>query len=129
MRTIASDYVTLVEAFRLKVPLEEFAPFVDALMQRLEVEGVASLVSMQLYASDVPGELGAVIRFSAPDQLIDHVMMIGSWPEFTQFAAMIELIEIHIFGELNPAVEEWMKQFQGSIKKLERFVAGFVRTP
>ena len=42
---------------------------------------------------------------------------------------MIELLEIRVFGELSPQVEEWMRQLGGPIEKLERFVAGFVRTP
>lgn len=128
MKPAASDYVTLVETFRLEVPFEDFAPLVTALMQRIEVEGVASLVSMQFYASDVPGEIGAVIRFSNSSQFMDHVKMISSLPEFARFAAMIELLELRVFGELDPQVEEWMRQFGGPIKKLERFVAGFVRS-
>jgi hypothetical protein len=43
---------------------------------RIAFEGVASLVSMQFYASDVPNEVGAVIRFSEPSQFTDHVTMI-----------------------------------------------------
>jgi hypothetical protein len=128
MSTVARDYVTLVESFRLKGTFEEFEPLVTSLMQRLEREGVASLVSMQFYASDVPNEVGAVIRFSGPSQFTDHVTMISSWPEFARFAAMIELLEIRVFGELSPQVEAWMKQFGGPIKKLDRFVGGFVRS-
>jgi hypothetical protein len=41
---------------------------------------------------------------------------------------MIELLEIRIFGELSPQVEAWMKQLGGPIKKLDRFVGGFVRS-
>jgi hypothetical protein len=82
LSTFVRDYVTLVESFRLKASFEEFEPLVTSLMQRLEVEGVASLVSMQFYASDVPNEAGAVIRFSEPSQFTEHVQMISSWPEF-----------------------------------------------
>jgi hypothetical protein len=69
-----------------------------------------------------------VIRFSGPSQFTDHVTMISSWTEFARFAAMIELLEIRVCGELSPQVEAWMKQFGGPIKKLDRFVGGFLRS-
>lgn len=129
MQSPASSYVTLVEAFELTVPLDEVAPILRAVMARLEVEGVASLVSMQFYTSDVPGEMGAIIRFSDPHHFTEHVKMISGWEEFKRFSSMIKLIEIRVHGELSPEVEAWMQQFGGPVKKLRHFVAGFVRTP
>lgn len=129
MRSLASNYITLVEAFELLVPLEEFTPLVTAVLQRLAVEGVAGLVSMQFYAGERPGEIGAIIRFAAPEQAMEHVRMISGWDEFRRFTATIKLLEIRVYGELGPEVEAWMRQFNGPIRKHEHFIAGFVRTP
>lgn len=58
-----------------------------------------------------------------------HVKLISSWPELTRFAGMIDLLASRSFGQLDPEVEAWMRQLGGPIKKLDRFVAGFVRSP
>lgn len=121
------DYTTLVELFELRVPLDEFQPLVSELMARLEREGVSGLVSMQFYATDVPGELGAVIRFTDRSQFLKHIEMISGFAEFRRFTSQMKLLEIRIFGELDSAVEAWMRQFDGPIRKFEHFVAGFVR--
>lgn len=128
---LAADSFTLVESFTLNVPLGELTPVVTGMMKRLEEEGVAGLVSMQFHASsssgDVGSELGAIIRFSDRSRLHEHIAMVSSWPELARFSKMITLTELRVFGELDPAIESWMRQFNGPIRKHERFVAGFMR--
>lgn len=126
--SIASDYVTLVEAFELTVPPEEAFPLMRGLIARLEKEGVPSLVSMQFYTSDVPNQIGAVIRFSSSDQMIEHMSMISSWPEFERFATLFKLIDMKVFGTLVPEAEAWIRKFQGPLRKHDALIAGFIRS-
>lgn len=123
----AAESITLVETFPLGASVDEFAPIVGAVMKRLEVEGVAPLLSMQFYASSVPGEIGAVIRFSDRSKLREHIAMISSWAELARFSEMITLTELRVFGQLDPEIEAWMQQFKGRIVKHETLLAGFIR--
>jgi hypothetical protein len=127
MPSPASDYVTLAEVLQLTRPFAEFEAAARALAQRLEVEGVRGLKLLQLSANPGSTEVGVVLCFSNGGELLQHVEMLKSWDEFKQFAGTVKLETMRVYGKLPPAVQDWMRQFQGDIKRFETSVAGFVR--
>lgn len=128
MTPAAASYLTLVELFELRCPFDEFAALLGPVLDRLEREGVAGLVSMQFYAErPQSNRIGAVITFRDAEQLLEHMDMISSWPEFTRFAQMITLVDMRVHGQLNPRAEAWIRQFNGPLRKFEQHIAGFVR--
>jgi hypothetical protein len=127
MKPPASDHVTLVERFRITRPLGEVAALLRLATARLEREGVRALVAMNFYLDEESGDLGAVITFEDATQFLAHIEMVSRWPEFQAFANAIRLVEMRIHGRVSPEVEAWIRQFDGTIVKLERHIAGFVR--
>lgn len=122
-----SEYVTLVEVLELLRPFDEVGPVVENLLGRLEVEGIAALISMQFYLNEEKTEIGAVITFSDSNQLIEHTRMISSWEEFKRFTSMVKLADMRVHGTLSAEAEAWIRQFQGPLKKFAHYLAGFVR--
>ncbi len=119
--------LTLVEELELLVPFAEFAAAAQALLQRLEAEGVRALASMQLYGAADATRVGLIIRFSDSSAVMEHVRMISGWDDFRRFATMIRLLDMRIFGTLDPGAEAWIRQFNGPLQKFETRVAGFTR--
>jgi hypothetical protein len=50
MKSPASEHVTLVEILELTRPFDEFESVTRAVARRLELEGIAALVTFQVYA-------------------------------------------------------------------------------
>lgn len=123
----ASSYLTLVEILELNRPYEECAPIIRRVLDRLAVEGVPGLASMQFYHDAERAQLGAVITFSDSSQILAHTAMISQWEDFRRFATMIKVIEIRVHGKLSAEAQQWLAQFKGPVRVIEDYVGGFVR--
>lgn len=127
MESNVGSYVTLVEILEVLGPFDDVAAQVAVVLKRLEAEGVPGLASMQFYADKSKNELGAIITFRDPADMIAHTKMISGWDDFKRFASMTRLKDMRIHGVITPEVEAWVRQFDGPLAKYESFVAGFVR--
>lgn len=97
--------VTLVERFTLRVPIETFTSAVRPALARLEREGISALRSVHFWARPEHDEVGAVLEFSDADRNVEHMNMIGGWPEFLALPPMIKLEEMRVYGPLPAAAE------------------------
>lgn len=123
----ASKHLTLVETLELTRPYDEAAPLIQAVVRRLEREGVQALIAMQFHTNETKTELGVVLTFSDAEQMLTHINMLSGWEEFRRFAKAVRLVEMRVHGKLNPEAEAWIRRFNKPMKKLELHVAGFVR--
>lgn len=123
----ASRYVTLVEVVERTAPFEEFSAAARAVAQRVEAEGVKALVTLQFYADPGSTEAGAVISFTDPDQVMEHIHRITKWEEFTRFAAMVRPVDMRVYGTLGAEAEAWLRSVMIVDRILPDHVAGFVR--
>lgn len=127
MKAPAQNYITLVEVLEMLCPYEEFVSVVDAAVRRLEREGVRELVRIQFYAHPESTEVGALLTFSDPARIIDHINLIGQWDEFKRFIGAAKPLDVRIYGRMSPEAEAWVRQFGVVSKTFEHHVAGFVR--
>jgi hypothetical protein len=127
MKTAAHEYVTLVEVLELTRPFEEFATAIEACVQRLGVEGVRELVTIQFYANLRSTEVGAILTFSDRERMIEHINLISAWDEFKTFFGMIRPRDVRIYGRLSAEAEAWVRQFDVISKIFDQHVTGFVR--
>ena len=68
MKKQATEYVTLVELLEVTAPLEQFQGAIDAVVDRLEAEGVKELVSINFYGESGSNEVGAILTFSRSEE-------------------------------------------------------------
>jgi hypothetical protein len=127
MATPAQNYVTLVEALEMLCPYEEFVVVLAAAITRLEREGVRELVGIHFFAQPGSTEVGALLTFSDPARMIDHINLIGQWEEFKEFFRVAKPLDVRIYGQLSAEAEAWVRQFGVVSKVFEHHVAGFVR--
>jgi hypothetical protein len=121
------ERVTLVEILELTGTLEEFAEAAQAAVRRLEAEGIRSLVSAQFYSHPGSKEVGAVLIFADPGEMVRHIHMITGWEEFHRLITTVKPIEVRVHGRLSAEVEEWLGQMKIVPKIFAHHVAGFVR--
>lgn len=127
MKSPAADYVTLVEVLELTASFEDFVAAGQAMARRLEAEGIASLVSVHLYAEPGSTEAGVVLTFADPGEMMRHIEMIAGWEEFARFAATVKPIDVRVYGKMSREAEAWLRHMNVVSKKFENHVAGFVR--
>ena len=127
MRSPASECVTLVEILELTRPFEEFAMACQAATRRLEAEGIQSLVSVQFYSNPGSAEVGAVLIFADPAEMMRHIEMIMGWDEFHRLMGTVKPIEVRVHGKLSAEVEEWIRKLNVVERVFTHHIAGFVR--
>jgi hypothetical protein len=127
MKRPASERVTLVEVLELTGPFEAFAAVVQAAARRLEAEGVSGLVGAQFYATPGSTEVGAIITFADPSQVMDHVRMITGWPEFKELLGCVKPLDVRVYGRLGEEALAWLRTMNVVSRTFENHVAGFVR--
>lgn len=49
--------------------------------------------------------MGAVLEFSDADRNVEHMNMVGGWPEFLALPPIIKLEEMRVYGPLPAAAE------------------------
>ncbi|HZO90688.1 MAG TPA: hypothetical protein VFB38_20335 [Chthonomonadaceae bacterium] len=108
-------------------PYEEFVAVVEAVVRRLQAEGIAALVRIQFYAHSNSTEVGALLTFSDRNQIMQHIQMITDWEEFRQFFQTVKPLDVRTYGKLSEEAEAWIRQFDVVSKTFEEHVAGFVR--
>ena len=121
------ERVTLVEILELTGTLEEFTEAARAAVRRLEAEGIRSLLSVQFYSQPESTEVGAVLIFADPGEMIRHIRMITGWEEFHRLITTVKPIDVRVHGKLDPEVEKWLGQMKIVPKTFAHHVAGFAR--
>jgi hypothetical protein len=127
MKIPASDYVTLVEVLERIGPYEEFILAVEAVVKRLEVEGIRALVTVQFYADPGSTEAGILLTFTDRTQIMRHINMITEWVEFHQFIRTVKPLDVRVYGKLSAEAEEWVQGFGVLSRTFENHITGFVR--
>lgn len=123
----AGDRITLVEVLELKSSYETFLAVIRAATKRLEAEGVRGLVGARFYATPGSSQVGAVITFAGPDQVMEHIRMISGWPEFKALLDVMTPIDVRVYGRLPAEALAWIRTMNVVSGTFEHFVAGFVR--
>ena len=128
MKKQATEYVTLVELLEVTAPLEQFQGAIDAVVDRLEAEGVKELVSINFYGESGSNEVGAILTFSDGGSMLRHMDMVSSWEEYERFFATVKPLDVRVYGTLDAEAEAWIGQFGDIVsRKFEYHTAGFVR--
>jgi len=128
MRKQAAEYVTLVEVLEVTAPFEEFQSTINAVVARLEEEGVRELVSMNFYGESGSNEVGAILTFSDSKSMLRHMNMVSSWEEYGMFFGTVKPLDVRVYGTLDAEAEAWIGQFGDIVsRKFEHHAAGFVR--
>lgn len=127
MKSLASEYVTLVEVLELTQPFEEFEAAIKAAARRLQTEGIDALVTLQFYIDPGSAQVGAILTFADRNRVVEHIDMITKWEEFERFFRTVKPIDVRVYGKLSAEAEAWVRQFDVLSKTFEDHVAGFVR--
>ena len=128
MKKRATEYVTLVELLEVTAPFEEFQSAIDAVAERLEVEGVKELVSINFYGESGSNEVGAILTFSDSKSMLKHMDMVSSWEEYEMFFGTAKPLDVRVYGTLDAEAEDWIEQFGDIVsRKFEHHTAGIVR--
>jgi hypothetical protein len=120
--------VVLVEQLRLKVSFNDYTAVARALAERIEREGVRSLMFIQQYARAESNDVAAVLVFTDPRAMVSHVGMIETWHEFHALLAMVEVTEIRVLGPLPDDVARWLAKFHSKALRFGVPIAGFSRS-
>lgn len=127
MKSPASEHVTLVEILELTRPFDEFESVSRAVARRLELEGIAALVTFQVYAEPGSNEVGLIITFADRSLIMQHITMIAGWEEFGHFLRTAKPIDVRVYGTLSAEAEEWLRKVNVVSRTFTGHVAGFVR--
>ena len=123
----ARNHVTLVEVLELTGSFAEFAAVSQAVVRRLEIEGIAELVAVQFYAAANTTEVGGLLTFVDYRQVVRHITMITAWDEFKQLLSLTRLIDMRVYGPLSAEGEAYLQTMNGVSKRFATPVTGFVR--
>ena len=127
MSSHVNHSVTLVEVLKLIRPYEEFVAVIEAAVRRLEVEGIAELVTLQFYADANSMEAGAILTFTDRNRIMAHINMITGWEEFAQLLKVVMPVDVRVYGQLGEEAKAWIQGFGVVSKMFEQHVVGFVR--
>ncbi|RKI37215.1 hypothetical protein D7Y27_26255 [Corallococcus sp. AB004] len=123
----ARERITLVEVLERTAPFPVFTATLQAAVQRLETEGVSSLLSIQFHARPDDTEVGAVITFADSHQVMEHIRRISGWPEFKALLGVSKPVDVRVYGRLGEEAHAWLRTMNVVSKVFESPVAGFVR--
>ncbi|MBN8468117.1 hypothetical protein JYJ95_16470 [Corallococcus exiguus] len=127
MDPTARERITLVEVLERTAPFPVFTATLQAAVQRLESEGVSSLLSIQFHARPDDTEVGAVITFADSRQVMEHIRRISGWPEFKALLGVAKPVDVRVYGRLGEEAQAWLRTMNVVSKVFESPVAGFVR--
>ncbi|RKH90677.1 hypothetical protein D7Y21_05475 [Corallococcus sp. AB045] len=127
MNPAARERITLVEVLERTAPFPVFTATLQAAVQRLETEGVSSLLSIQFHARPDDTEVGAVITFADSRQVMEHIRRISGWPEFKALLGVAKPVDVRVYGLLGEEAHAWLRTMNVVSKVFESPVAGFVR--
>ena len=127
MDPAARERITLVEVLERTAPFPVFTATLQAAVQRLESEGVSSLLSIQFHARPDDTEVGAVITFADSRQVMEHIRRISGWPEFKALLGVAKPVDVRVYGRLGEEAQAWLRTMNVVSKVFESPVAGFVR--
>jgi hypothetical protein len=127
MDPAARERITLVEVLERTASFDVFASTVQAAVQRLESEGVRSLISIQFHARPEDPEVGVVITFADSRQVMEHIRRISGWPEFKALLGVARPVDVRVYGRLGDEAQAWLRTMNVVSKVFESPVAGFVR--
>ncbi|RKI13515.1 hypothetical protein D7Y15_16630 [Corallococcus sp. AB030] len=127
MDPAARERITLVEVLERTAPFPVFNATLQAAVQRLETEGVSSLLSIQFHARPDDTEVGAVIAFADSRQVMEHIRRISGWPEFKALLGVAKPVDVRVYGRLSEEAQAWLRTMNVVSKVFESPVAGFVR--
>ncbi len=121
--------VMLVERFALTVPVATFEAAIGRALARLERDGIPALRAVNFWVRPQDAEVSAVLEFSDAGRMLEHMQMVGSWPEFEAIVPMIRLLEMRVHGPLPPECEAWIRRFGDAIVRYDDRLGGFRRAP
>ncbi|NOK37809.1 hypothetical protein D7W79_05020 [Corallococcus exercitus] len=127
MEQAARERITLVEVLERTAPFDVFTATIQAAVQRLETEGVSTLLSIQFHARPEDTEVGAVITFADSRRVMEHIRMISGWPEFKALLGVARPVDVRVYGRLGEEAQAWLRTMNVVSKVFESPVAGFVR--
>ncbi|RKI63879.1 hypothetical protein D7X55_19080 [Corallococcus sp. AB049A] len=127
MDLAARERITLVEVLERTASFDVFSSTVQAAVQRLESEGVRSLISIQFHARPEDTEAGAVITFADSREVMEHIRRISGWPEFKALLGVARPVDVRVYGRLGDEAHAWLRTMNAVSKVFESPVAGFVR--
>ena len=127
MDPAARERITLVEVLERTASFDVFTSTVQAAVQRLESEGVRSLISIQFHARPEDTEVGVVITFADSRQVMEHIRRISGWPEFKALLGVARPVDVRVYGRLGDEAQAWLRTMNVVSKVFESPVAGFVR--
>ncbi|RKG65093.1 hypothetical protein D7V80_24520 [Corallococcus sp. CA054B] len=127
MEQAARERITLVEVLERTAPFPVLTATLQAAVQRLEAEGVSSLLSIQFHARPDDTEVGVVITFADSRQVMEHIRRISSWPEFKALLGVAKPVDVRVYGRLGEEAHAWLRTMNVVSKVFESPVAGFVR--
>ncbi|RKH54885.1 hypothetical protein [Corallococcus aberystwythensis] len=127
MEQAARERITLVEVLERTAPYDVFTATLQAAVQRLETEGVSTLLSIQFHARPEDTEVGAVITFADSRRVMEHIRMISGWPEFKALLGVARPVDVRVYGRLGEEAQAWLRTMNVVSKVFESPVAGFVR--
>ncbi|MHA7631098.1 hypothetical protein [Corallococcus sp. M7] len=127
MDLAARERITLVEVLERTAPFPVFTATIQAAVQRLESEGVRSLLSIQFHARPDDTEVGVIITFADSLQVMEHIRRISGWPEFKALLGVAKPVDVRVYGRLGEEAHAWLRTMNVVSKVFESPVAGFVR--
>ncbi|NOK19594.1 hypothetical protein [Corallococcus carmarthensis] len=127
MEQAARERITLVEVLERTAPFDVFTATLQSAVQRLESEGVSTLLSIQFHARPEDTEVGAVITFADSRRVMEHIRMISGWPEFKALLDVAKPVDVRVYGRLGEEAHAWLRTMNVVSKVFESPVAGFVR--
>ncbi|RKG97797.1 hypothetical protein [Corallococcus carmarthensis] len=127
MEQAARERITLVEVLERTAAFDVFTATIQAAVQRLETEGVSTLLSIQFHARPEDTEVGAVITFADSRRVMEHIRMISGWPEFKALLGVAKPVDVRVYGRLGEEAHAWLRTMNVVSKVFESPVAGFVR--
>ena len=127
MNATESLHITTAARYKVTQAFADFEQAVQAVVGRVDQEGLQSVLNYQFYGSPQSENAGALFTYGDANSWLRHHEIVPQWQELQAFQAAVELESDLLYGELSPEISTLLRNANIPYTHLGSHVAGFVR--
>jgi hypothetical protein len=119
--------VVQVTSYELTGSAEAFTRAISALSARTQAEGPRGILRYSFYVNADNATAGAIIIYRDSEAWLGQHDFVSGLDEYQDFYKTIRLVGLRFFGDLSPAMRQWLDERNLQYEDAGQLVAGFQR--